>query len=79
MREIPRLTAASRISQLNFSGNGIRSVPAHLAAATHLQLLDLSHNRLINIEHLPRIVSLKAVNLSHNLITALPSHLDALT
>jgi Leucine-rich repeat (LRR) protein len=73
IKEIPHLNAPERISQLNFSRNDIRTIPPHITAAHHLQIIDLSHNKISKIDHLCRIPSLKFVNLSYNLIAEVPN------
>lgn len=49
LREIPHLVSPLKISQLNFSHNEIRSIPPHIKAASNLQILDLSHNKISKI------------------------------
>ena len=75
IRQIPHLLTPHLIIQLSFPHNFIRTIPNHLALATHLTLLDLSHNKITHLQHLHLVSTLKCINLSHNLIAMVPGEI----
>jgi Leucine-rich repeat (LRR) protein len=78
LREMPPLPNPLAISQLNYSHNDIRCIPLQLTSAVHLQMLDLSHNKLAHLAHLQLLTELRFCNFSHNLLTELPPSLAQL-
>lgn len=75
------------LTNLDLSGNTIKSLPDTINSLSLLTFLDLSHNELANHAILPvgrkqrgsRLVSLQTFQLAHNHLTVGPAALESLT
>jgi adenylate cyclase len=70
------IQACSNLKELNFKSNEAWAVPPSFSYATRLTTLDMSNNRLEQLEHaeLNKLHSLLCLRLSNNKLTSLPSY-----
>lgn len=73
---VPRdfIQACSNLREIKYTSNEARRLPASLSLASRLTMLDISNNRLKDLEeaHLHRLQSLQGLRLSNNRLTKLP-------
>ncbi|ETN39117.1 uncharacterized protein HMPREF1541_05339 [Cyphellophora europaea CBS 101466] len=70
------ITACINLREIKFTGNEAWKVPASLAWAGRLTVLDISNNRLESLAHaeLQKLVSLSSLKLANNRLTELPTN-----
>jgi adenylate cyclase len=70
------IQACSNLKELNFKSNEAWTVPPSFSYATRLTTLDMSNNRLEQLEHaeLNKLQSLLCLRLSNNKLTSLPPY-----
>lgn len=70
------ITACVNLREIKFAGNEAWQLPASLAWASRLNVLDLSNNRLEELDHaeLHRLVGLVSLKLANNNLSKLPSN-----
>lgn len=68
------ITACINLREIKYTGNEAWKVPASLAWAGRLTVLDVSNNRLEQLDHaeLQRLVGLSSLKLANNRLTSLP-------
>jgi adenylate cyclase len=68
------ITACINLREIKFTGNEVWRLPASLAWATRLTVLDVSNNRLEQLEHaeLHRLMGLVSLKLANNKLSQLP-------
>ncbi len=68
------ITACINLREIKFTGNEVWRLPPSLAWATRLTVLDVSNNRLEELEHaeLHRVMGLVSLKLANNRLTKLP-------
>ena len=68
------ITACINLREIKFTGNEVWRLPPGLAWATRLTVLDVSNNRLEQIDHaeLHRVMGLVSLKLANNKLTQLP-------
>lgn len=62
----------SELKEAVLSFNDIKIVDSSVAFAPRLQVLDLSHNQIVDVNAIERLPNLKYVNLSYNSLTVIP-------
>ena len=64
------------LREIKFTGNEAWQLPASLSLASRLTVLDISNNRLEQLEHanLEELKSLVSIKISNNKLTTLPKH-----
>lgn len=62
----------SNLKEANLSYNNLRSIDNSLEYVPWLQALDLSHNKLVNVQAIDCLMNLKYLNLSYNQLEAVP-------
>lgn len=76
--DIPRdfISACLQLREIKYTSNEARKLPASLSLATKLQTLDVSNNRLEELDHaeLFRLQNLLSLKLSNNKLTTVPSY-----
>ena len=72
------ITACINLREIKFTGNEAWRLPGSLAWAGRLTVLDVSNNRLEQLEHaeLHRLVALVSLKLSNNKLTGLPANFN---
>ncbi|KAK5950229.1 hypothetical protein OHC33_008697 [Knufia fluminis] len=70
------ITACINLREIKFTGNEAWQIPASLAWASRLNVLDLSNNRLEELDHaeLHRLTGLVSLKLSNNNLAKLPNN-----
>jgi len=70
------ITACINLREIKFTGNETRQIPASLGWASKLNVLDLSNNRLDELEHaeLHRLTGLVSLKLANNSLSTLPNN-----
>jgi len=70
------VTACINLREIKFTGNEAWRLPPSLASATRLTVLDVSNNRLEQLDHaeLHRIMGLGSLKLANNKLSALPAN-----
>ena len=70
------IQACTNLREIKYTSNEARRLPPSLGLASRLTMLDISNNRLQELENagLHRLSSLQGLRLSNNRITALPSY-----
>jgi len=70
------ITACINLREIKFTGNEAWQIPASLAWASKLNVLDLSNNRLEELEHaeLHRLTGLVSLKLANNNLSKLPNN-----
>jgi adenylate cyclase len=75
---VPRdfIQACTNLREIKYTSNDSRRLPASLSLATRLTMLDISNNRLKDLEDagLSRLQSLQGLRLSNNRLTKLPTY-----
>lgn len=62
----------SELKEANLSYNGFKSIDNSLEYVPWLQTLDLSHNKLVNVQAIDCLINLKHLNLGYNQLEAVP-------
>ncbi|KAF2878145.1 hypothetical protein BDV95DRAFT_600823 [Massariosphaeria phaeospora] len=70
------IQACTNLREIKYTSNEARQLPPSLSLATRLTMLDISNNRLQELEHakLNRLQSLQGLRLSNNRLTKLPAY-----
>lgn len=70
------IQACTNLREIKYTSNEARRLPASLSLASRLTMLDISNNRLKDLEevHLHRLQSLQGLRLSNNRLTRLPAY-----
>lgn len=70
------ITNCINLKEIKFTGNEARTLPASLSSASRLNVLDLSNNRLEEIDHaeLQKLSSLVSIKLANNNLSRLPNN-----
>lgn len=76
--DVPKdfIQACTNLREIKYTSNEARRLPPSLGLATRLTMLDISNNRLQQLEHaeLQNLHSLQGLRLSNNRLTQLPSY-----
>ncbi|KAF2001416.1 PP2C-domain-containing protein [Amniculicola lignicola CBS 123094] len=76
--DVPRdfILACTNLREIKYTSNDARRLPPSLSLASRLTMLDVSNNRLQQLEHadLHKLQSLQGLRLSNNRLTQLPSY-----
>lgn len=56
---------------LNLSGLGLTDIPVDITQLIHLEVLDVSNNKLTNLRRVEQLPNLREINASNNLISSL--------
>lgn len=72
------IQACINLREIKFTGNEAWRLPTSLTWASRLTVLDISNNRLENLQHaeLDRLTALVSLRLANNLLTELPSYFE---
>lgn len=70
------ITACINLREIKFTGNEVWRLPPSLASATRLTVLDVSNNRLEQLDHaeLHRLMGLGSLKLANNKLSKLPAN-----
>lgn len=68
------ISACVSLKEIKFTGNEARKIPSSLAFANRLEYLDLSNNRITDLEHaeLHRLTCLVSLKMPNNQLSSLP-------
>ncbi|KAF2195275.1 PP2C-domain-containing protein [Zopfia rhizophila CBS 207.26] len=76
--DVPKdfIQACTNLRDIKYTSNDARRLPPSLSLASRLTMLDISNNRLQQLEHaeLYKLHSLQGIRLSNNKLTQLPSY-----
>ncbi len=76
--DIPKdfIQACTQLREIKYTSNEAWKLPPSLSLATKLTVLDISNNRLEQLEHaeIERLSSLVSIKLSNNLLTSIPQY-----
>ncbi|KAF2101621.1 PP2C-domain-containing protein [Rhizodiscina lignyota] len=70
------IQACTNLREIKYTGNEAWRLPRSLSLASRLSILDISNNRLEQLDHadLNKLQSLQAIRMSNNKLSRLPSH-----
>ncbi|KAF2115465.1 hypothetical protein BDV96DRAFT_80210 [Lophiotrema nucula] len=76
--DVPKdfIQACTNLREIKYTSNEARRLPPSLSLASRLTMLDISNNRLQQLDHaeLHKLASLQGLRLSNNRLTALPAY-----